>query len=192
MASLLRRLASGQRHPVRGQRLPLVRETLGNCPNLGTRGTDSDCTDTLIAFSAKDHGADAGDTAPTLRAGGHTTSHANAGVMPAIAFDPGPAVMQPLRSNVYNNSDPGMEASMHVRQGMSVRRLTPRECARLMGFTDDYLDIQYRGKPAADGPKYRALGNSFCVPVIRWIGERIQLVEDTVAELRADGGPGES
>ena len=57
---------------------------------------------------------------------------------------------------------------------MQVRRLTPTECARLQGFPDDYLDITYRGKPAADGPKYKALGNSWAVPVVRWIGERIQ------------------
>jgi hypothetical protein len=60
----------------------------------------------------------------------------------------------------------------------AVRRLTPRECARLQGFPDDYLDIPYRGKPAADGPKYKALGNSMAVPVMRWIGQRIQLVRE--------------
>lgn len=59
---------------------------------------------------------------------------------------------------------------------MQVRRLTPVEAARLQGFPDDYLDISYRGKPAADGPKYKALGNSWAVPVVRYIGERIQEV----------------
>ena len=59
---------------------------------------------------------------------------------------------------------------------MSVRRLTPKECARLQGFPDDYLDITYRNKPAADGPKYKALGNSMAVPVMRWIGKRIAQV----------------
>lgn len=61
--------------------------------------------------------------------------------------------------------------------GMQVRRLTPRECARLQGFPDDYLDITYRGKPAADGPKYKALGNSWAVSCARWIGERIAAVD---------------
>ncbi len=60
---------------------------------------------------------------------------------------------------------------------MQVRRLTPVECCRLQGFPDDYLDIKYRGKPAADGPKYKALGNSWAVPVVRWIGQRIDAVE---------------
>jgi DNA (cytosine-5)-methyltransferase 1 len=61
---------------------------------------------------------------------------------------------------------------------MAVRRLTPRECERLQGFPDDYTLIPYRGKPAADGPRYRAIGNSMAVPVMRWIGQRIQIVED--------------
>jgi DNA (cytosine-5)-methyltransferase 1 len=59
----------------------------------------------------------------------------------------------------------------------AVRRLTPVECERLQGFPDDYTAITMRGKPAADGPRYKALGNSMAVPVMRWIGERIQLVE---------------
>lgn len=62
--------------------------------------------------------------------------------------------------------------------GMAVRRLTPKECCRLQGFPDDYLDIEYRVKPAADGPKYKALGNSMATPVVRWIGKRIQIVHD--------------
>lgn len=63
-----------------------------------------------------------------------------------------------------------------VQSGMQVRRLTPTECCRLQGFPDDFLDITYRGKPAADGPKYKALGNSWAVPVVRWIGERIKAI----------------
>ena len=61
-----------------------------------------------------------------------------------------------------------------------VRRLTPRECERLMGFPDDYTRIPWRKKPAElcpDGPRYKACGNSMCVNVMRWIGMRIELVE---------------
>jgi DNA (cytosine-5)-methyltransferase 1 len=58
----------------------------------------------------------------------------------------------------------------------AVRRLLPVECERLQGFPDGYTDIRYRGKPAADGPRYRALGNSMPVSVMRWIGERIERV----------------
>ena len=58
-----------------------------------------------------------------------------------------------------------------------VRRLTPTECERLQGFSDGWTDVEYRGKPAADGPRYKALGNSWAVPCARWIGERIEMVE---------------
>jgi len=57
------------------------------------------------------------------------------------------------------------------------RRITPRECERLMGFPDDYTNIPWRNKPESpDGPRYKALGNSMAVPVMRWIGERINEV----------------
>lgn len=56
----------------------------------------------------------------------------------------------------------------------AVRRLTPIECERLQGFPDNYTNIPWRKKPEApDGPRYKALGNSWAVPVVRWIGERI-------------------
>lgn len=61
---------------------------------------------------------------------------------------------------------------------MGVRRLTPVECERLQGFPDGWTDIVYRNKPAADGPRYKAMGNSMAVPVMRWIGRRIQAYED--------------
>ena len=56
----------------------------------------------------------------------------------------------------------------------AVRRLTPVECERLQGFPDNYTNIPWRKKPESpDGPRYKALGNSWAVPVVRWIGERI-------------------
>lgn len=64
-----------------------------------------------------------------------------------------------------------------VATAMTVRRLTPIECERLQGFPDDWTAITYRGKPAADGPRYKAIGNSMAVPVMRWIGERIAAVD---------------
>jgi DNA (cytosine-5)-methyltransferase 1 len=63
-------------------------------------------------------------------------------------------------------------------QHMAVRRLTPKECERLQGFPDNYTDIQSKGKPTPDGPRYKALGNSMAVPVMRWIGERIKQFEE--------------
>ncbi len=62
--------------------------------------------------------------------------------------------------------------------GQSVRRLTPRECERLQGFPDDYTLVPYRGKLAKDGPRYKAIGNSMAVNVMRWIGERIKRTID--------------
>ena len=76
-----------------------------------------------------------------------------------------------------------------VMQQMAVRRLTPRECERLQGFPDDYTLVDYRGKLAADGRRYKALGNSMAVPVMRWIGERIAAVD---AILRDGPGIGRS
>jgi len=100
----------------------------------------------------------------------------------------GTVVSQPLRQNPYNNSDRGMEAEMHIQEGMAVRRLTPIECARLQGFPDDYLtQVAWRGKcPPADGSMYRALGNAMAVNVMRWIGRRIDMVRE-IMEGATDG-----
>jgi DNA (cytosine-5)-methyltransferase 1 len=67
---------------------------------------------------------------------------------------------------------------MAVAQAMAVRRLSPTECERLQGFPDNYTDIKSKNKPTPDGPRYKALGNSMAVPVMAWIGARIQQYED--------------
>jgi len=59
------------------------------------------------------------------------------------------------------------------RRGLAVRRLTPTECERLQGFPDGHTDVPYRGKPATDSPRYKAIGNSKAVPVIQWVGKRL-------------------
>src|SRR3990172_3567164 len=93
-----------------------------------------------------------------------------------------PIISETLTSSWYksggsvagNNAGKGMINP--IIKNMSVRCLTPRECERLMGFNDDYTMIPWRGKPAEqcpDGPRYKALGNSIAVPVMRWLGERI-------------------
>ena len=51
----------------------------------------------------------------------------------------------------------------------TVRQLTPRECERLQGFPDDHTAVQYRNKPACDGPRYKALGNSMAVPCVQFV-----------------------
>ncbi|WP_412021935.1 DNA cytosine methyltransferase [Burkholderia cepacia] len=103
-----------------------------------------------IAFDCKSSGQNGfgiGEVASTMRSMGHADSHQNGG---------------------------GHQAVVH---GTAVRRLTPRECERLQGFPDDYTRIIVRGKPAADGPRYKALGNSMARTVMLWIGKRIELVE---------------
>jgi DNA (cytosine-5)-methyltransferase 1 len=68
-----------------------------------------------------------------------------------------------------------------VASAATVRRLTPVECERLQGFPDNFTAIPWRKKGAEDcpdGPRYKALGNSMAVPVMRWIGERINLIDD--------------
>lgn len=168
----------------------------------------------ILAFSCKDHDADAGSIAPTLRAMNHSRSHANAGGQVAVCItgdithtlkaegfdgsEDGTGRGQPivthsiqagaLRTNPESGPDGvGVKADhaytlearaevQAVQAGSAVRRLIPRECERLQGMPDDYTLIPWRGKPAEDcpdGPRYKAIGNSKAVTVVRWIGLRI-------------------
>jgi DNA (cytosine-5)-methyltransferase 1 len=92
------------------------------------------------------------------------------GQTPAVAC----AVSDTL--GVGANQTTGFQTEV-VADQWAVRRLTPRECERLQGFPDDYTLVEARGKPAADGPRYKALGNSMAVNVMRWIGTRIEAVD---------------
>ena len=87
-------------------------------------------------------------------------------------------VSQPLMAGGPVGGNQGGDF-IHTHQ---VRRLTPTECERLQGFPDNFTQIPWRNKAAEncpDGPRYKAMGNSMAVPVMRWIGERIQKVEGT-------------
>ena len=99
---------------------------------------------------------------------------------PAVAFDlrgrEGGAQFEGPHDTANIHAASGGSSRSYVA-AMQVRRLTPMECERLQGFSDGYTLVPYRGKPAADGPRYKSLGNSFAVPVVRWIGQRIQMVE---------------
>lgn len=182
-------------------------------------GRNSGQENALLAFSCKDHGADAGELAPTLRAMNHTGSHANAGGQVAVCItgdithtlkaegfdgsEDGTGRGQPIvaafaensRSELrYESGDgsitgtvstgggkPGQGSPM-AQVGKQVRRLTPVECERLQGDPDNYTRIPWRGRPAEqcpDGPRYKAIGNSKAVPVVRWLGLRI------IAQLEA-------
>lgn len=91
-------------------------------------------------------------------------------------------VTHPLRGASYRGGEDGTgRGTPLVPPTYAVRRLTPRECERLQGFPDDYTRIPWRKKGpelCPDGPRYKALGNSMAVPVMRWIGERIREVEE--------------
>jgi DNA (cytosine-5)-methyltransferase 1 len=78
---------------------------------------------------------------------------------------------------VADRTHPTWAAGRRALRTSTVRSLTPRECERLQGFPDDYTLVPYRKGTMADGPRYKALGNSMAVPVMRWIGERIETVE---------------
>ncbi|VAC38196.1 BsuMI modification methylase subunit ydiP [Enterobacter hormaechei] len=148
-----------------------------------TLGRNNGQENACIAFSYKDNGADAtSDLSPTIRAGNHDKSHANSGQPPAIAIAGNTIGRAP--ENGGNGTGYCKEvgytltkSDQHgVAYGMQVRRLTPIECERLQGFPDNHTLIGWRGKDAAecpDGPRYKAIGNSMAVPVMRWIGERI-------------------
>jgi DNA (cytosine-5)-methyltransferase 1 len=140
-----------------------------------------------VAFSCKDHGADAGEIAPTLRAMGHAGSHANAGGQLAVAFSIMPMnsgkdykaretdVAQPIMAGGPVGGNQGGDFVAHTWR---VRRLTPEECEALQGFPRGYTNIPYRNKnDAPDGPRYKALGNSMAVNCMRWIGRRIEMVD---------------
>ncbi len=98
------------------------------------------------------------------------------------------AVAQPMSWTIHNTQSnnagkifeersPCLDANSPapaLLTAITVRRLTPVECERLQGFSDAYTNIPWRNKPESpDGPRYKALGNSWAVPNVRWIGQRI-------------------
>ncbi|OEH24796.1 phage N-6-adenine-methyltransferase [Enterobacter sp. ST121:950178628] len=150
-----------------------------------TLGRNNGQENACIAFSYKDNGADAtSDLSPTIRAGNHDKSHANSGQPPAIAYafkagqgaKTGGIGYAEEQSPTLTSASSGTNLAPAVMHGIAVRRLTPIECERLQGFPDNHTLIGWRGKDATecpDGPRYKAIGNSMAVPVMRWIGERI-------------------
>jgi len=108
-----------------------------------------------------------------------------------VAFEPGNLRRECGSEPAVNGVAPRVGATKigdtapHVAYALQVRRLTPTECLRLQGFPDHWTKIPWRGKPAEDcpdGPQYRAVGNSMAVPVIRWIGRRIQAAMEAYLE----------
>ena len=114
----------------------------------------------------------------------HAVGTQTDGKAPAVAYDT--TNITSLKNG--SNPKPGdpcftLAKGQHppLLASMQVRRLTPTECERLQGFPDNYTQIAWRGKisdDCPDGPRYKAMGNSMAVPVMRWIGERINAVEN--------------
>ncbi len=164
------------------------------------------CVAAPIAFSGCDDGMDSQiNVTPTMRIAGNAqgnlavavgTDIYNAAITGDVAVPltnradgtgTGPTVMQPFQQTAdcltaaygtkWNGNASADNGSLFVKQSMAVRRLTPVECERLQGFPDSYTDIKSKNKPTPDGPRYKALGNSMAVPVMAWIGQRIEQVE---------------
>jgi DNA (cytosine-5)-methyltransferase 1 len=97
-----------------------------------------------------------------------------------------PTIAHTLRGEGFDASEGGTGRGTPLVPvaSVAVRRLTPIECERLQGFPDNYTSIPWRNKAAdqcPDGPRYKALGNSMAVPVMAWIGSRIQQVDQIAA-----------
>jgi len=121
--------------------------------------------------------------------GGANGQDAYTGRIIPVAFDQAQITSPTNRSRAQGKVSPTINATSRMRVAQTlkaegfdarfvgVRRLTPRECERLQGFPDDHTLVPHRGKEAMDGPRYRAIGNSMAVNVMRWIGRRIEQVE---------------
>ena len=158
----------------RGTPLVAVAATLsaGGHPNSNAPGRRKEDDTNLVAHAFDARQSDVlqyGDKTGRLDTDGHSVG--------VLAFDTyNQTETGEVTQTLCSRGDtPGGNAHLvpAVQTGMAVRRLTPRECERLQGFPDDSTAVTYRGKPAADGPRYRALGNSMAVPVLAWIGRRI-------------------
>lgn len=169
------------------------------CAGVDANLSDTGCLNSEDPQSKRVFTADS--CAPTLSSG--TTEGMN--IQPSVLVPTNPVVcMTDTQANTSYGGEASGTLTSHamkdapvlacgdVRQNeWTVRRLTPRECERLQGFPDDWTRIPYRGKPAEecpDGPRYKAIGNSMAVPVMRWIFERI---EDAMSSTASDEAPWE-
>jgi len=106
-----------------------------------------------------------------------TTSHDGPPICMAPSFSKRPGQQIATRDDGSSFAVTTGEPPRLAGAEMAVRRLTPRECERLQGMPDDHTLIEWKGKPAPDGKRYAAIGNSMAVNVMRFIGERIAVVE---------------
>ncbi|UYT54134.1 DNA cytosine methyltransferase [Brucella sp. MAB-22] len=157
-------------------------------PNGGRAGIGVGAVCAPVAFMSNASGANlsvGNNISPTLRIGG------DGGNAMAIAWSIMPQnsgkdfkarqvdVSQPLMAGGPVGGNQGGD---YIQQQWAVRRLTPTECELLQGFPDGYTNIPWRGKPdSPDGPRYKALGNSWAVPKFKWLGERVAKLMPPVA-----------
>jgi DNA (cytosine-5)-methyltransferase 1 len=135
-------------------------------------------------FSQQGGGLVAADVAQSITSSGPPfsrtgNSRVEAGALVVATNSEGSDGFTLTRANIGNHLN---NQTPLISTANSVRRLTPIECERLQGFPDNYTRIPWRNKSpegCPDGPRYKALGNSMAVPVVRWIGERIMQVEAT-------------
>lgn len=176
---------SNQRIDAETETLLVAHSLRGEAFDASEDGTGRGTPLVPVAFDCKASGRNGfgvGNVALTMRSMGRNGSHQNGGGHLAVAVNirgrEGGATAE-ISGDIATalRASQGGGDKLHTLTGSAVRRLTPRECERLQGFPDDYTLINVRGKPAADGPRYKALGNSFAVPVVRWIGKRIQMIE---------------
>lgn len=152
-------------------------EEVAKCIMTGEAARQDWETCNFVAFHPTQDPISSSDGSTHALGCGSTGGQASVAVAVALRGREGGAAAE-LGDEVQNclRASSGGGDKPHVLTAMQVRRLTPRECERLQGFPDDYTRIPWRGKPAEkcpDGPRYKALGNSWAVPVVRWIGRRI-------------------
>ena len=116
------------------------------------------------------------DVVPPLKAQSGQSGKGDAA--PLVAFQSSQSGVREVEAHATLDSNMGSRRHNGVFNAMQVRRITPTEAERLQGFPDGWTAIPFRGKPAADGPRYKALGNSMAVPCMAWLGRRIQSVSD--------------
>ena len=166
-------------HTLRGEGFDASEDGTGR----GTPLVPVDFDPTQITSATNRSNPRPGDPCHTLAKGAHA---------PAIAFSEIAACRLSATGAGFLTGNEQMSIEQNVAgvstpSGLKVRRLTPEECEALQGFPRGYTAIPWRGKPASDcpdGPRYRALGNSWAVPVVRWIGERINAAVEQIKHGR--------
>jgi len=143
---------------------------VAHCLNAGGMGRIDYESETMVAHTLRGEGHDAGEDG---------SGRGTPLVPVAFGID---GASHTIRSEASKADKP--DSTTYVAIQWAVRRLMPVECERLQGFPDGFTDIPWRGGRAADGPRYKALGNSMAVNVMTWLGERIQMVEKYAGDAR--------